>query len=128
MGWDRDVEGGQENRGDVMDWVKKCVQENREHDFYVSSAWQKAREEVLREYHYECQECKKRGKYTKAVIVHHVKHLKEFPELALSKTYIDTNGKERIQLKPVCKECHEYVEHPERLRWNKKKPLTEERW
>jgi len=36
-------------------------------------------------------------------------------------------GKEK-NLEPVCKDCHETVCHPERLRWNKKEPLTEERW
>ena len=107
-------------------WIRELITEDRLHEFYVSSAWLRLRDEVLREYKGECQNCKRRGKYVKATIVHHVKHVREFPELALSKTY--TDGKEQMQLKPVCKDCHEYAEHPERLRWNTKKPLTEERW
>jgi len=116
------------NKEEVGRWVRQLIEDDRLHEFYTSSYWLNLRDEVLNGFKRECQECKKRGKYTKAVIVHHVKHLKEYPELALSKTYIAENGKEQVQLKPVCKECHEYVEHPERLRRKKKKPLTEERW
>lgn len=116
------------SKKEVGQWVQQLIDEDRLHEFYVSAAWLNLRDKVLAEYKRECQNCKRRGKYVKAIIVHHVKHLRDFPELALSKTYIDENGKEQMQLKPVCRECHEYVEHPERLRWNTKKPLTEERW
>ena len=116
------------NKEDVGRWVRQLIDEDRLHEFYVSAAWLNLRDKVLAEYKHECQNCKRKGKYVKAVIVHHVKHLRDFPELALSKIYIDRDGKEQVQLKPVCRECHEYVEHPERLRWNKKEPLTEERW
>ena len=116
------------NQEEVGAWVQQLIDEDRLHEFYTSSAWLNIRDEILEEFKYECQECKRRGKYKRAAIVHHVKHLREFPKLALSKTYIDKDGKEQIQLKPVCKDCHEYVEHPKRLRWNAKKPLTEERW
>ncbi len=107
--------------------MQQLIDEDRLHEFYTSSEWLNTREDVLNKYKRECQDCKKKGKYTKATIVHHVKHLRKYPKLALSKTYIE-DGKEHIQLKPVCRDCHEYVEHPERLRWNKKEPLTEERW
>lgn len=113
---------------EVGQWVRSLIEEDNLHAFYTSSEWLNLKSEVMREFKHECQDCKARGKYTKATIVHHVKHLKDYPELALSKTYIDENGNKKIQLKPVCKDCHEYVEHPERLRWNVKKPLTEERW
>lgn len=116
------------NQDEVGKWVQQLIDEDRLHEFYTSSYWLNIRDEVLKEYKHECQECKRRGKYERATIVHHVKHLKKFPRLALSKVYIDEDGKEKVQLKPVCKDCHEYIEHPERLRWNMKKPLTEERW
>lgn len=112
----------------VGKWIRQLIEEDRLHEFYTSSAWLNIRDEILQEHHYECLNCKKKGRYRRATIVHHVKHLRGFPELALSKTYIDENGKEQIQLKPVCKECHEYIEHPERLKRNKKEPLTPERW
>lgn len=93
--------------------------------FYKSSAWQRKRQEVLALDRYECQRCKARGKYNKATIVHHVKHLKDRPDLALS-IY---DGEER-QLVSLCKSCHE-DEHPEAQMQNKNKfvkPLTDERW
>lgn len=91
--------------------------------FYVSGDWRKLRKKVLAEHKSECQECKRRGRYTKATHVHHRFHLDKFPQYGLTE-YV---GKEK-NLEPVCKECHETVCHPERLRWNKKEPLNEERW
>lgn len=93
--------------------------------FYKSPSWKSKRAEVLRLDRYECQRCKAMGKYSKAAIVHHVKHLRDYPHLALE-IY---NGNER-QLVSVCKRCHEAL-HPEAYRQNKKRydqPLTDERW
>ena len=94
--------------------------------FYSCSHWIKLREKVLELDRRECQLCKAKGRYRKAVIVHHVKHLKDRPDLALS-IY---DGEER-QLVSVCKECHE-EQHPESMRQYKytkaEEPLTEERW
>lgn len=94
--------------------------------FYSWAEWLRLREEVLRYDHYECQICKKRGKYSKAIIVHHVKHLRDRPDLALS----IWDGEER-QLVSVCKSCHEEC-HPERIKqWQYKarqKQVTDERW
>lgn len=105
------------------------VREGREHEFYCSTAWRRKREEILERDRHECQICKSRGKYRKADLVHHVMHLKDRPELALSDTYLDEEGKERRQLISVCKECHETVCHPERMRKNEKEKFkTEERW
>lgn len=73
--------------------------------------------------HYECQHCKAAGRYRRAEIVHHVKHLRDRPDLALS----IWDGDER-QLVSVCKPCHE-AEHPESLRkWETVQPVTTERW
>lgn len=93
--------------------------------FYFSHKWRKKRKEVLKLDNYECVLCKSRGRYSKAFIVHHVKHLKDRPELALS-VY---DGKER-QLVSLCKSCHEEM-HPEAQMQNmnaNKVPITEERW
>lgn len=100
----------------------------KQNKFYHSSEWRRIRKEVLTSDKYECQEHKAKGRYARANHVHHVKHLDEFPELGLEKYYVDENGKQHRQLVSVCKECHETVCHPERLRWNKKEPLTEEKW
>lgn len=94
--------------------------------FYHWGAWEALRQEVLRLDHYECQICKARGRYRRAEIVHHVKHLKDRPDLALS---IYDRGER--QLISLCRQCHE-EEHPERMtryQYAKRgKPITEERW
>lgn len=69
---------------------------------------------------YECQKCKRRGRYHKAETVHHKKHLKDYPELAI----VDSN------LVSLCFNCHN-EEHPEKLmsrETRKRKCITIERW
>ena len=95
--------------------------------FYISKEWRRLRQDVLKADKYECQFCKVNGKYTKATTVHHVNHLDKHPELALEKYYTDNNGNVKRNLISVCKDCHETVCHPERLR-HTKEPLNEERW
>lgn len=96
-----------------------------EHEFYLWPEWKAARKEVLDLDCNECQICKTVHKrYRPAVIVHHVKHLRQRPDLALSVW----DGNER-QLVAVCKQCHEDL-HPESLRVQAPNapPLTPERW
>lgn len=94
--------------------------------FYSWKIWKRLRESVLRHDCYECQLCKAKGRYSRAEIVHHVKHLKDRPDLALS----IWDGEER-QLVSVCKRCHEEL-HPEsmegRLPAAKREDVPEERW
>ena len=63
-------------------FVKKCIRENI-HRFYTWGKWKALREQVLKLDKYECQLCKKRGKYTKATTVHHVNYVKKHPDKAL---------------------------------------------
>lgn len=100
------------------------LQSGREDDFYGWPEWKSIRLDVLRIDAWECQYCKARGKFRGAKIVHHVKHLRDRPDLALS----IWDGEER-QLVSVCKKCHE-LEHPESQRQYgpKSPPITEERW
>lgn len=81
---------------------------------------------VLKMDNYECQACKARGKYSRGEIVHHVKHLRDRPDLALS-VYDPATGAR--QLVSLCKACHE-AEHPESLRQYAPaaEPITAERW
>ena len=99
----------------------------REAEFYSWPEWEDTRRIVLTLDHHECVRCKARGKYSPAVLVHHVHHLKDKPELALS-VWDDAD---RRQLVSLCRPCHE-LEHPERLKpaWTAKQenPLTVERW
>lgn len=100
------------------------ISSGREHEFYLWGAWKAIRQQVLSLDHYECQTCKAKGKYARATIVHHVKHLKDRPDLALS----IWDGTER-QLVSLCKSCHE-AEHPESQRQykNMRAQITRERW
>ncbi len=105
----------------------KLIEEGNEHQFYNWPEWRELQHYVSVELdHSECQECKRQGKYRRGYIVHHRKHLKDRPDLALS--IYDPDTKER-QLETLCKRCHE-LEHPESLRsfGSIKAPITEERW
>lgn len=57
------------------------------------------------------------GQFKRAVMVHHIRHLKEVPELALT----DSN------LISLCDQCHEDV-HPEKRRRKKSGYENIERW
>lgn len=106
--------------------VKALVEQGNTDLFYSWKAWKRLRQSVLRLDHYECQLCKAKGRYSRAEIVHHVKRLKERPDLALS---IWDNGER--QLVSVCKRCHEGL-HPESMRRDcpkrKQGDVPDERW
>ncbi|MDO4157400.1 MAG: HNH endonuclease [Oscillospiraceae bacterium] len=53
-------------------------------DFYQSKAWKRKRGWILRRDGYQCQDCKRYGRMRQATIVHHIKHLDQHPELALT--------------------------------------------
>ena len=96
--------------------------------FYESKEWRRLRKQVVLMDKGECQCCKAQGKYTKGIICHHINHVKEHPDKALD-LYYDDNGTQKRNIILVCRDCHETICHPERLRWREiKKPLTEERW
>lgn len=105
--------------------LEKLIADGKADAFYSWTSWLCKRDEVFKLDNYECQYCKELGKYSRAEIVHHIKHLKERPDLALS-IY---DGEER-QLISCCKLCHE-LQHPERFKTIKKstnKFTTTERW
>lgn len=72
---------------------------------YTSERWKKKRQKILRRDNYQCQECKRYGRNKQAIIVHHIKHVDEYPELA----YIDSN------LQSLCEACHNKM-HPEKAK------------
>ena len=106
--------------------LRGLLDQHREALFYYWPEWLRLRGDVLALDRQECQLCKARGRYSRATIVHHVKHLRDRPDLALSLWDPDTGER---QLVSVCKRCHEQA-HPEALRKfsPKKTPLTAERW
>ena len=71
--------------------------------FYKSKCWQMKREHILRRDKYLCQNCKRYGRRTEAVTVHHIEHLEDRPDLALE----DSN------LVSLCNACHNKM-HPEK--------------
>ena len=109
-----------------LDRLNSLIASKQEHKFYLWAAWIQKCRDIKRIDHNECQICKAKGRYRKGTIVHHVKHLKDRPDLALSLNDPDTGERQLIL---VCKQCHEDV-HPEsfrKKRWNSQ-PITEERW
>lgn len=106
-------------------WLRKLLEENKIHDFYIWWEWEKLRGEVLREQRSECQVCREKGKFTPATVVHHVNHLRRRPDLALSKWVLE-NGKRERNLIAVCAECHGELHG--RSGVPAKEPLTPERW
>lgn len=75
---------------------------------YGSVRWKKKRAAILRRDGYLCQNCKRYGKVSEAVEVHHVKPVELWPELAW-----DSGN-----MVSLCPKCHRKM-HPEKG----KKPL-----
>lgn len=105
--------------------LEELIDAGKADKFYDWRAWRRLRLEVLKLDNYECQICKSRGRYKKGQIVHHVKHVINRPDLALS----IWDGEER-QLMTVCEQCHR-DEHPEakpKYIRSKTRFENEERW
>lgn len=119
------------------EWIRGLISRGELWKFYKSKDWMKLKKSILKAAHYECAECKKHGVITRyddggrlLSTVHHVCHVRDHPELALSPWYKDyETGKMERNLIPVCKACHNKL-HPEK---QKKRAQTngfmnEERW
>lgn len=111
----------------LVAWIRELESEHKIYKFYKGKDWLSLREEVLEENHYECARCKAKGIVKKAVTVHHVNHVHDRPDLALSKTYIDIDGKEKINLEPLCARCHN-EEHGRYGFQPLHAPITQEKW
>lgn len=98
----------------------------RENVWYNSGDWAAVKSAVKKIDHYDCLICKAMGRRRAACIVHHVKHLRDRPDLALSIYDPDTGVRQLIS---VCKDCHEML-HPEAQRQYRPQaaPVTAERW
>lgn len=84
----------------IEQWIKSLIRSGQIHLFYISSQWRRLRVEVLRDQHYECQRCKFKGKYQAATNVHHKETVRKHPDLALTKSNLES----------LCDSCH-YDEH-----------------
>lgn len=108
-----------------LEWIQSLINEDRLEEFYTWSAWRKVRLAALKRDNFECQNCKRNGRLTLLLkpgevdsrkckgIGHHVKPLKQYPELALDVNNIESE----------CWACHNEIEKK-----NDKNILTEEWW
>jgi 5-methylcytosine-specific restriction endonuclease McrA len=110
-------------------YIKRLIAAGKVEQFYFTEDWKELRQDVLDFFHNECQECLKKGRYTEADCVHHVREVREHPALALSRYYIDSKGQKQHNLVPLCNQCHNLA-HPEKLlkHINKDKFMNEEKW
>ena len=119
----------------TIEEIKRLISINRVDIFYNSRGWRNLAEEIRSEQNNECQYCKAEGKVGTADVVHHVKHLRKFPELAYSRYYIDADGNKQRQLMCCCY-MHHRILHPEKRNGQysrntekaKEKFTTTERW
>lgn len=79
--------------------------------FYKSTAWRKCREIVLQRDNYLCVDHLERNQIVAAQMVHHIKELRDYPELAF----------EISNLVSLCLSCHE-KRHPDRGKRKSKQP------
>lgn len=109
-------------------WIRELIRDGKVGQFYLTEDWKELRQEVLWDYQYECQECLKKGNYTRADCVHHVNEVRHRPDLAMSRTYFDKEGNVQPNLVPLCNTCHNIV-HDKLGGWQKKDKFTnEEKW
>lgn len=100
---------------ELKTWISALINQNKLYLFYISHAWLHIREEVLCEQHHECQHCKAKGLFTPATMAHHIKTVRDRPDLALTKS----------NLMALCDSCHWEVHHPHD---KKKSKWDDERW
>ena len=72
---------------------------------YSSEKWKKKSEQIKKRDGYKCKRCAMYGKNVPAVVVHHIKHVDEYPELAF----------DNDNLISLCQGCHNKA-HPEKIR------------
>lgn len=111
-----------------LQWLLGLIASGDIHPFYVSREWRELSAAILRDDHRNCQVC---GRANAAELVHHVRHVKRFPHLALSRYFVDEFGVQQRNLISVCRRCHETECHPERMRKHQARPesfVTAERW
>lgn len=89
--------------------IRALISAGKAEEFYNDRAWRNLSKKIIDENHGECLMCKAEKILTSATLVHHVRHLKEFPELAYSRTYKADDGTEQMQLMPLCHDCHEKI-------------------
>jgi len=109
-------------------WIRELIQQGKEYKFYKTKQWLELRSSILEKHHYECQQCLRQGKYTRAKLVHHINELKDRPDLALKEYYFDSStGEKKENLIALCQDCHN-IAHERVCHNEHKTQLNEERW
>ena len=99
-------------------------------DYTLTSAEERLElvNKILEEEHFECEICRETGKYKRAYLVHHVRFVRKYPYLALSK-YYTYKGKRYKNLLALCNDCHEKIHDRNSFKNStKEKFKNEERW
>ena len=110
----------------TADEIRQLIRNGCEENFYNDRYWRSLSQAVIAEHHGECVMCKYAKRLRPATLVHHVRHLKEYPELAYSRTYT-AEGVEHMQLMPLCHDCHERI-HERGIYALKNGYSNEEKW
>ena len=121
-------------------WIRELISKGELWRFYKSKEWIRLKRSILKENHYECAECRRHGVITRYDVgeggqkrplstVHHVCHVRDHPELALSRWYKNyETGEMEQNLIPVCKACHNKL-HPEKQKQRRTDGfMNEEKW
>lgn len=102
----------------TIDYLIQLIRDGKLIKFYKCRAWLDLRAEALERDNYECQLCKKAGRYRRAQCVHHIKEVKLFPSLALTLN----------NLMSLCNACHNQVHDRVAIKRTQPKFVNEERW
>lgn len=111
---------------DITRWILQLIKEDHLWKLYMGREWQQLRQEVMIEQHFECQDCKTKGRVVAATQVHHENEVKHRPDLALSKYYYTTAGERKRNLTCLCYACHNRRHN--RFNYKPKPQLNKERW
>ena len=112
----------------LASYIRSLLDEGEIYKFYKSKEWLDLRQEVMHDYHYECQMCLEHGRYTRADCLHHGNEVKLRPDLALSRFYTDENGNRKENLMPLCNTCHNLIHEKYGGHEKKDKFKNVERW
>lgn len=116
----------------MVDWIRALIRSGELWRFYKSREWLDLRGEILREQKGKCEWCRAKspGLLRDAETVHHVRHVRDCPELALSRWYVDGQGRRQKNLIALCHDCHDKAHNRfgHKLTKGQEAPLTPERW
>lgn len=87
--------------------IRHCISINDMSAFYTSPEWRNLRNKIILDTRKEgCYYCKRKGLYSRATILHHDRHVRKHPELALSFEYQGNDKEIKRNLFQCCDGCH----------------------